>query len=487
MSSKRVQKPDPPMANGGVLLLGVLQDAAEELVPVPYLKQAAGVTLKIIEAVQRLKDNKADFQRLAQDASELIATIFDRYKNSPDQASWPPPEIAQIIYELLGTLTEILHFVEQQVHKNRAIRLINSKVDVGKVKEYRERLQAAVEKFQISSHLNLNESVALNLKKLNQQDQKAASHPTPFEEASEIQAKIEADRRRKEEMDAKAAEERRRKEIEAKQREVAESFESIRRAEAEAQEYQKVHDEVQRLKAESELLQRQQELARQQAELDEQRRQLAAEEEARKESAGGRWSSTTPIRADSAASGSTNADDPVVLDQAYKRYEEKEQSKTGPAGQTTASSASPSLPSTSMPQTQHQPFQQPPVSPPPPQIEEILVAHLTRLGLNPTTGQPYSPPPSQSPPYANPTGYVSPRPGQHYSPPPPGPYPHYHTPPMPPFSPHGGYFPPPPGTVMYNSGNYLNTTISNVENNNSRTVITPSKKRSRRATRRPGS
>ncbi|KAF4612260.1 hypothetical protein D9613_004581 [Agrocybe pediades] len=550
MSFKRAQKTVPTKnnwfetsVNGGVLLLGVLQEAAG-LTPVPYLKQAAGVTLKIIEAVQKLKENKADFRRLAQDATALIATIFDRYKNSPDQASWPPPEIAQIIYELVGTVEEILSFVIEQVHKNRAIRLMNSKADVGKVKEYRERLQAAVEKFQnilkISSHLNLNESVALILKKLDQQEQQAGSHPTPFEEVSEIQAKIEADRRRKKEMDAKAAEETRRKEIEAKQREVAESVESIRRAEAEAQERQQVQDEVQRLRVESELLQRQQDLARQQEELDEQRRQFAAEEQARKESASQRWSSTTPIRANSAGSGSTNADDPVVLDQAYKRYEENEQSyfskpeparkgshskkskvedygeeeseelvndssevsstdeeererrrrrqerrktkkaaskKTGSAGQSASSGASsPSSPSTSTPQAQHQPFQQPPVSPPPPQIEEILVAHLARLGINTTTNQPYSPPPSQSPPYANPTGYASPQPGHHYSPPPPGRYPYYHTPPMPPFSPHGGYLSPPPGTIMYNSGNYSNNTISNVGNNNSRTVIqSPSK------------
>ncbi|KAF9553382.1 hypothetical protein CPC08DRAFT_713798 [Agrocybe pediades] len=488
MSFKRAQKTVSTKTNwfetsvnGGVLLLGVLQEAAG-LTPVPYLKQAAGVTLKIIDAVQQLKDNKADFRRLAQDATALIATIFDRYKNSPDQASWPPPEIAQIIYELVGTVEEILSFVVEQVHKNRAIRLMNSKADVGKVKEYRERLQAAVEKFQISSHLNLNESVALILKKLNQQEQQAGSHPTPFEEVSEIQAKIEADRRRKKEMDAKAAEETRRKEIEAKQREVAESVESIRRAEAEAQEHQKVQDEVQRLRTESELLRRQQDLARQQAELDEQRRQLAAGEEARMEYAGRRWSSTTPINADSAGSGSINADDPVVLDQAYKRYEAKEQ----PAGQTASSSASSSSsPSTSTPQAQQQPFQQPPVSPPPPQIEEILVAHLARLGINPTANQPYSPPPSQSPPYANPTGYASPQPGHHYSPPPPGLYPYYHTPPMPPFSPHGGYLSPPPGTIMYNSGNYSNNTISNVGNNNSRTVIQSPKPR-RATSRRTG-
>ncbi|KAF9555588.1 hypothetical protein CPC08DRAFT_124297 [Agrocybe pediades] len=454
-SSRRGQKTDSTKANwfetsvnGGVLLLGVLQDAAG-LAPVPYLKQAAGVTLKIIEAVQQLKDNKAAFRRLAQDATELIATIFDRYKNSPDQASWPPPEIAQIISELLGTLTEILKFVQDQVHKNRAIRLINSKADVGKVKEYRERLQAALEKFQIHS---LNESVSLILlNKLNQQEQQAGSHPTLFEEASEVQAKIEADCRRKKEVDAKAAEERRQKEIEAKQREVAESFENIRRAEAEAQEYQKVYDEVRWLRVESELLRSRQDLSRQQAELDEQLQQLAAEEEARKEYAGRRWSSTTPIRADSAGSGSTNADDPVVLDQTYKRYEEREQSYLSKLNRARKGSHSKKS-SASTPQAQHHPFQQPPVSPPAPEIEDILVAHLVRFGLGLTAGQPPPSPPPSLPP----------------SPPPPYPNPAS----------------PPPGTVMYNSGNYLNNTISNVGNNDSRTVITP---RPRRATRRTGS
>ncbi|KAF9538967.1 hypothetical protein CPC08DRAFT_824593 [Agrocybe pediades] len=486
MSSGRVQKNNSTKANwletsfnGGALLLSIVSDAAG-LTPVPYLKQAAGLTLRIIEAVQLLKDNKAGFQRLADDATGLISTIFDRYKNSQDQASWPPPKIAEIIYELLGTLTQILHFVEKEGRKKRIIRFTNGKADVGKMKEYREKLQGAVEKFKVSSDLIMHESVEHLMKLISPQEQPISSHPTAYEEASEMQAKIEADRRKKEEMEAKAAEERRQMEIEAKQREVAESFASIRRAEAEPQENQMAHDEVQRAQQHEEL------------------RQLEAEEQAKKESAGQPWSSTTPIRTgtNSSGLGSTNADDPAVLDEAYKRYEAKVQShlskpetgrkgshsnkskvedyeeegldepvidnssdeystdeeererrrrrrdekrkrakktaskKTEPTGPT-ASSVSPSSSSISMPQVRHQ--SPPPVSPPPPPVEELLSSYFAGLGLNPATRQPYPPSPSQSSQFSYAAGHAPPQPWQHYSTPAPGPYPHapyYHSPPM---------------------------------------------------------
>ncbi|KAF9553489.1 hypothetical protein CPC08DRAFT_822268 [Agrocybe pediades] len=176
--------------------------------------------------------------------------------------------------------------------------------------------------------------------------------------------------------------------------------------------------------------------------------------------------STTPIRANSAGSGSTNSDDPVALDKAFKRYEEKEKSylskpeaarkesrsnkskvedydeegpdeekrrkaekaanrktkSTGPA--TSSASLSPQS-STSTPHVQHQPQPQPPVSPPPSEIEELLFSCLARLGLIPITGQPHSPPSLQLSPFTNPGGYASHQPAQQYTLPPPRPHPHY--------------------------------------------------------------
>ncbi|KAF4611547.1 hypothetical protein D9613_004497 [Agrocybe pediades] len=360
MPFKLVQKTNSTKANwlemsvnGGALLLGIVRDAAG-FAPIPYLKQAAGVTLRIVEVVQQLKGNKAAFRRLAEDATGLIATIFDRYKNSQDLASWPPPEIAQIIYELLRTLRGILQFAKDQVHKNPAIRLINSKADVGKVKEYRERLQAAVEKFQnifkISSHLSLNESVALILKKLNQQEQQAGSHPTPFEEASEFQAMIEADRRMRAEMDVKAAEERRQK-----------RFKAYQELEAELLKFEEAYHDIPLLRAEYELPRRGQEMARQPEELDELRRQWEAEKQARRKSAGSRGSSARPRRANTAGSdhdipllraeyelprrGQEMARQPKELDEKRRQWAAERQARRKSAG-SRGSSARPSLANT---------------------------------------------------------------------------------------------------------------------------------------------
>ncbi|KAF9553381.1 hypothetical protein CPC08DRAFT_822338 [Agrocybe pediades] len=214
------------------LLLSIVQNAADPT-PIPGLsQQAAGVTLRIVKAVQVVRYDKAGFRRLVEYAAAFIVMIHDRYINSTqeDKTSWPPPEIAQIIEELLGTLKEILRFVEDKTDENRVVRLINSIADNRKVKEYHHRLYGVEEKlrniFVICSHLSLDESVAMILKKL----EEGGSSPkqAAIEEPDNIQAN--------QDLEAKRTEERRRIEVEAKQREAEElAFASIQKAKAEAE------------------------------------------------------------------------------------------------------------------------------------------------------------------------------------------------------------------------------------------------------------
>ncbi|KAF9553376.1 hypothetical protein CPC08DRAFT_727947 [Agrocybe pediades] len=207
----------------GDLLLSIIQDAAS-LTLLPDLRHAAGVTFRIVEAGQLVRYNKAGVRRLAEYATTFIVIMHDRYlRNSTqkEQTSWPPPNIARILQELLETLKEFLRFVEDKASKDRIIRLLNSITDARKVKEYHQRLYGVEEKLRnisvIDARLSLDESVALILKKL--EEGQSSLKQAALEEPDNVQAKIEADRRRNQELEVKRTEERRQIDIEAKQRE----------------------------------------------------------------------------------------------------------------------------------------------------------------------------------------------------------------------------------------------------------------------------
>ncbi|PPQ79736.1 hypothetical protein CVT25_003303 [Psilocybe cyanescens] len=153
--------------NGGSVLLNIVREASS-VAPVPYLKQAAGVTLKIVEIVQTVKENKAAFKRLAQQAMELIATVYSAYQHSANKAEWPPQEINLVIHDLLNTLRAILDAIEVHLGRGKLARVVYSVADAGKIEEFRQSLQAAVAKFEtlnkVSSHLGLHDTLSLVLK-----------------------------------------------------------------------------------------------------------------------------------------------------------------------------------------------------------------------------------------------------------------------------------------------------------------------------------
>ncbi|KAF8167127.1 hypothetical protein B0H34DRAFT_680351 [Crassisporium funariophilum] len=142
--------------NGSAVILALIKEAAE-FAPVPYLKQAAATTLFILNTIQAVKDNKDGFQRLADDAAGLIVAVWRSFSKAKDPEKWLSPVLREILGELVETLDAISDFVRHQLHRNRAIRVIFSKADVAKTQEYRERLQQAMTKFELQSHITINE------------------------------------------------------------------------------------------------------------------------------------------------------------------------------------------------------------------------------------------------------------------------------------------------------------------------------------------
>ncbi|KDR86116.1 hypothetical protein GALMADRAFT_235354 [Galerina marginata CBS 339.88] len=267
---------------GGILLLTLVQEAAA-FSPVPWLKQAAGTTVRIVQTVQAVKENKASYQRLADNATMIIAAILGAYQRSMDKENWPPHELSSVIGDLVRTLEDIKVFVEEKVARNRAVRVIYSIADSMKIKEYGERLNAAISKFEVSSHLNINDVLYQVLK--NQKEFKDALDAIgpPKTDAEKVLEKVkeDEDRARKRE-EEKLQEAKKQKEAEEaleleKVRQEKEALEEWRKLRAEDE--ARKRDEKSRMEEEarSELLrQRAEDEARMRAEKE------RAEDEARK-------------------------------------------------------------------------------------------------------------------------------------------------------------------------------------------------------------
>jgi hypothetical protein len=73
-----------------------------------------------------------------------ILEELTQYESIP----FPAPEIFGINHRN-STLEEICLFVEEKLSRHKVIRVIFSKADVGKITEYREILNVAMQKFEV--------------------------------------------------------------------------------------------------------------------------------------------------------------------------------------------------------------------------------------------------------------------------------------------------------------------------------------------------
>ncbi|KAF8958247.1 hypothetical protein BDZ97DRAFT_1842506 [Flammula alnicola] len=152
---------------GAALVLGFVRGAADAT-QLPFLAQAAGATLRILVMVQAVKANKVRFQRLADDTAAFIAVIWRSYRSSSDEECWPRPEMKDALEDLEQTVMAIHEFVQAQASRSKVIRILFSVSDVGKIEEYRERLGTCISKFEVSSHLVINDVLSQILKKQDQ-------------------------------------------------------------------------------------------------------------------------------------------------------------------------------------------------------------------------------------------------------------------------------------------------------------------------------
>ncbi|KAL0567819.1 hypothetical protein V5O48_014179 [Marasmius crinis-equi] len=158
------------VADVSIAVLTTLKEVSQAAGGVPHVGIAAAIALQILTATQGAKDNRDCFKRLASDACSLVVNIVAVCDELiQDSESGEEKEISPSLNLHLETLTETLTqinvFAQERAEKSYWKRLISSRSDLDRIKEFRERLIQAVDLFgsharQIQSHITVRESIA---------------------------------------------------------------------------------------------------------------------------------------------------------------------------------------------------------------------------------------------------------------------------------------------------------------------------------------
>jgi len=142
--------------NGGLVVSGVLLNVAQyaSLLGVQHAALAASTFFSTIERVQA---NKEDFQIIADDAADLIIAIWRLQEKSENPKKWTSPEIRDMVGNLKAALEKVTRIAERQAMRNMVVRVIFNMTDAGQIRQTREMIVTAVSRFQVLSHIKMNE------------------------------------------------------------------------------------------------------------------------------------------------------------------------------------------------------------------------------------------------------------------------------------------------------------------------------------------
>ncbi|KAG7100179.1 hypothetical protein E1B28_001956 [Marasmius oreades] len=122
-----------------------------EFAPVPFLREAAGCALAIVEAVDRVVTNKEGFRLLASHACEIVFAA-QRATLASERTIWnKDSKMMNNLRHLLSTLSQIKEFANSRATKNPFSRFIHQNSDEQKILAFREMMNHALALFNLQS------------------------------------------------------------------------------------------------------------------------------------------------------------------------------------------------------------------------------------------------------------------------------------------------------------------------------------------------
>jgi hypothetical protein len=172
------------VTNSGLVISNLLLYVAEcaSLLGVQHAAQAATLVFSTIENVQA---NKADFEIIANDAADLIIAIWHLQEKSETPNKWASPEIRDMVGNLKTALEKVNKIAERQAMRNTVVRVIFNISDAGQIRQTRQMIITAVSRFQVLSHIKMNELLLEVAAKQQELSQDMKNLGTPQEEEKE--------------------------------------------------------------------------------------------------------------------------------------------------------------------------------------------------------------------------------------------------------------------------------------------------------------
>ncbi|KAF4607556.1 hypothetical protein EYR38_001628 [Pleurotus pulmonarius] len=150
MLSNPIKTPSPPGRSKTVdsflgaseVLLTVLKDVSS-FTTVPFMRDAAELSLGLLNAVQAVRENRDTWIRLVEDVAKLVVLVANKFN---DSGQLDTDTLTQI-EDLHNMLVRLRRKVEEIKPRNFAKRFIGFRDDAMKLQEYRDALNHAIDLF----------------------------------------------------------------------------------------------------------------------------------------------------------------------------------------------------------------------------------------------------------------------------------------------------------------------------------------------------
>ncbi|KAF8813195.1 hypothetical protein BYT27DRAFT_7251165 [Phlegmacium glaucopus] len=192
MPPKNKERPSrkEKVLHSGILISNLLAQIGQ-CASVVGLQHAAVAVSTVFTVIDKVQANKKDFQIIADHASDLIIAIWHTQEQCKNPKKWLSNGARNMVKELTVTLDEVCKIALKHTNRNIFDRVIFYMADAGKIRQAREKINAAVIKFQVINDIKVNDvhvEMLDMMKKVSKQIEnlnKAESMPEEEEEEEE--------------------------------------------------------------------------------------------------------------------------------------------------------------------------------------------------------------------------------------------------------------------------------------------------------------
>ncbi|KAF7430753.1 hypothetical protein PC9H_006464 [Pleurotus ostreatus] len=169
-SVRPAPSPGPqPRRQGGVVLdgldgaLNVLR-AVGPATQIPYVREAAGVLLQIVNIIQAVRDNQDEFKRLIIHAAEILTRLEVVWKDQ--RSKRVSNELHASLKKLYSIVIGVQAFVEEITRRSRFKRTICCKSDLVRIQIIKDDLNNCLEYFKVDALIITNQEIVQLMKNM---------------------------------------------------------------------------------------------------------------------------------------------------------------------------------------------------------------------------------------------------------------------------------------------------------------------------------